>query len=77
MVAAKLANMPRGGDTVSDQSANLRNAKTTQTQAAQLLNVSERTVNSNQARFIWGHFMGRVKSLQVKNSRPPGKPCFV
>jgi len=74
MVAAKLAKLGQGqrADRVDPQIYG-----TTQTQAAQLLNVSERTVNSNQARFIWGHFMGRVESLQVEYSRPPGKLRFV
>ena len=46
MVAAALANMPVGGDTVSDHSANLRNAQTSIAEAADLLNVSERSVNT-------------------------------
>lgn len=45
-VAAKLANMKRGGDRKSDQTANLQDdrASITQAQAAQMLNVSERSV---------------------------------
>lgn len=45
-VAAKLANMKRGGDRKSDQTANLQDdrAPVTQAQAAQMLNVSERSV---------------------------------
>lgn len=46
MVAASIANMQRGGDTVSEQSANLRNGLVSQTQAAEMLNVSERAVSS-------------------------------
>jgi len=38
--------MPVGGDTVSDHSANLRNAQTSQSDAAKLLKVSERSVNT-------------------------------
>lgn len=45
-VAAKLANMTHGGDRKSDQAANLQDdrAPVTQAQAADMLNVSERSV---------------------------------
>lgn len=43
MVAARLANMKVGGDRVSEHSANLQNA-VSQSQAAELLNVSTRSV---------------------------------
>lgn len=51
MVAAKLANMRRGGDRPSAndsnfESANLPNGNVSQPQAAEMLNVSERTVRS-------------------------------
>lgn len=45
MVAAKLAKMERGGDMVSEQSANLRNGPT-QSDAAEMLNVSRRAVQT-------------------------------
>lgn len=45
MVAAKLSNIQNGGDRVSEQSANLQSG-TSRAQAAEMLNVSERTVNS-------------------------------
>lgn len=47
-VAAKLANMTRGGDRRSDQSANLHfeNSPVTISQAAEMLNVSERSVKT-------------------------------
>jgi ParB-like chromosome segregation protein Spo0J len=48
MVAAKIANMERGGDRKSDQSANLRN-DISQTNAAALLNVSRRSVQDAKA----------------------------
>lgn len=44
MVAAKLANMARGGDRKSDQTANLHVDSVRQSDAAKLLNVSTRTV---------------------------------
>lgn len=44
MVAAKIANLPHGGDRVSEQAASLPVA--TQAHAAELLNVSERSVRS-------------------------------
>lgn len=44
MVAAKLANMSHGGDRKTDQAANLQLEHVTQTAAADLLNVSPRTV---------------------------------
>lgn len=43
-VAAKLTNMKHGGDRKSDQSANLRLDSVSQPKAAELLNVSRRTV---------------------------------
>lgn len=46
MVAANIANMNRGGDRKGDQTANLQFDTTTRAEAAKLLNVSERTVNS-------------------------------
>lgn len=47
-VAAKLANMPRGGNGNNQfsKSANLQNSNVTQTQAAEMLNVSARSVAS-------------------------------
>lgn len=47
-VAAKLANLTHGGDRKSDQAANLPDdrAPVTQTQAADMLNVSERSVRT-------------------------------
>lgn len=47
-VAAKLANMKRGGDRKSDQAANLPDdpAPVSQAQAADMLNVSERSVRT-------------------------------
>lgn len=45
MVAARLAKMEHGGDRRSDQPANLPLGPT-QAEAAQLLNVSERSVNT-------------------------------
>jgi len=47
MVAAKLATLKHGGDRVSEQAANLPVA--TQAEAAELLNVSERTLRSARA----------------------------
>lgn len=44
MVAAKLANMENGGDRRSDQAANLQSVS--RAKAAELLNVSERTVHA-------------------------------
>ena len=51
MVAAKIANMERGGDKPSERdsnfdSANLPNGKISQDQAAQMLNVSSRSVRT-------------------------------
>jgi phage N-6-adenine-methyltransferase len=46
MVAARLANMKVGGDRVSDHSANLLNGRISQSDAAELLNVSTRTVTA-------------------------------
>lgn len=42
IVAAKIANMPNGGDRVSDQSANLHSGHLTAQEASELLNVSRR-----------------------------------
>jgi hypothetical protein len=47
MVAAKLANMPLGGATY--RSANLPTESVSQSDAAELLNVSERSVNTAKA----------------------------
>lgn len=44
MVAAKLANMSHGGDRKSDQTANLHVDSVSQSDAAEMLNVSTRTV---------------------------------
>ena len=55
MVAAKLANMPHGGDRRSNQVVNSQFEIVTQTEAAELLNVSEWTVN---------------KAAKVKESAP-------
>lgn len=44
MVGAKLANMPHGGDRKSDQAANL--PLVSQSAAADLLNVSDRSIGS-------------------------------
>ena len=44
--AAQVANMQRGGDRVSDQSANLRNAQTSQEEAANQFKVSRRSVQT-------------------------------
>jgi len=44
VVASKLANMAHGGDYTSEQSANLRIAQISQSQASEMLNVSARTV---------------------------------
>lgn len=44
MVAASLANMTVGGDRVSEHSANLQNGSVSQSQAAELLQVSPRSV---------------------------------
>jgi hypothetical protein len=44
MVAAKLANMPHGGDRSAKQAANLPVASVTQPAAAELLHVSSRSV---------------------------------
>jgi hypothetical protein len=52
MVAAKLANMPHGGDRKSDQAANL--PLVSQSTAAELLNVSDRSIRS--AHGLYGHF---------------------
>lgn len=46
MVAAKLANIENGGDRFTEQSANLQSGSTSRAEAAELLNVSERTVNT-------------------------------
>lgn len=56
MIAAKIANMHRGGDRKSDQTANLPNDISNQ-HAAELLNVSERTVRT-------------AKIVQERASRP-------
>ena len=45
MVAANIANLPQGGDRRSDQTANLQ-FETTRAEAAEKLNVSERSVNT-------------------------------
>lgn len=45
-VAAKLANLAHGGDRKSDQAANLPVEAVTQVQAAEMLNVSERSVRA-------------------------------
>ena len=44
MIAAKIANMSHGGDRKSDQAANLPLEKVSQSNAAKLLNVSERGI---------------------------------
>lgn len=44
MVAAKLANMPLGG--ASYRTANLQSDNVSRAEAAKMLNVSERTVNT-------------------------------
>lgn len=44
MVASKLANLARGGDRRSDQSANLHSGSVTSADAAEMFNVSERSV---------------------------------
>jgi hypothetical protein len=44
MIAAKLANMPHGGDRKSDQAANL--PLVSQSAAAEMLNVSDRSIRS-------------------------------
>lgn len=46
LVAAKLANLENGGDRKSDQTANLQSDRITRAKAAEMLNVSERTVNA-------------------------------
>lgn len=46
VVAAKIANMRHGGDRRSDQAANLPVENVSQSAAAEMLNVSERTVRS-------------------------------
>jgi len=48
MIAAKLANMSVGGDKKSSeyQTANLQNDNVSRAEAAKLLNISERTVNT-------------------------------
>ena len=46
MVAARIANMKRGGDRKSDQSAYLRFDRISQSEAAIMLNVSRRAVQS-------------------------------
>ena len=46
MVAAKLANVDHGGDRKTDQAANLQVDRTSRAESAQMLNVSERSVNS-------------------------------
>lgn len=53
MIAAELANMQRGGDKVSEQSAILRNGQISQPEAARLLNVGERSVQT--ASFVREH----------------------
>jgi hypothetical protein len=49
VVASKLAKLPRGGDRRSNQSANLHFGPVTSADAAEMLNVSERSVNSARA----------------------------
>jgi len=46
MVGAKIANIDYGGDRVSDQAANLQLGPTTRAEAADMLNISERSVNT-------------------------------
>jgi ParB-like chromosome segregation protein Spo0J len=46
MVGARLANLENGGDRRSEQCANLRSEKISQPKAAELLNVSRRSVQS-------------------------------
>ena len=46
MAAANLANIQAGGDRVSEQSANLRNGLISQDEAAELLQVSRRSVQT-------------------------------
>ena len=46
MVAAKLANLKNGGDRISEHSANLQTGAVSQFDAADMLNVSTRTVAS-------------------------------
>ncbi len=46
MVAAKLANLKNGGDRISEHSANLQTGAVSQSDAADMLNVSTRTVAS-------------------------------
>jgi ParB family chromosome partitioning protein len=46
MVAAKLSNMNRVDTLIQNRSANLQNDKVSRAEAAELLNVSERTVNA-------------------------------
>ena len=43
MVAASIANLENGGDRITDQSANLHSASISRSNAAEKLNVSERT----------------------------------
>lgn len=45
MIAADIANLPRGGDRKTDQAANRRIDAVTQPEAAKMLNVSERSVS--------------------------------
>jgi hypothetical protein len=46
MVGANIANLSRGGDRTSEQSANLRFAQTSIAEAAQAVNVGVRTITS-------------------------------
>jgi hypothetical protein len=56
MVAARLANLEAGGDKKSTkyQTANLQFDSITRSQAAQKLNVSERSVNTKSIAGSWG-----------------------
>lgn len=45
MVGAKIANLQNGGDRLTEQSANLQSGSVTRKQAANLMQVSERSVN--------------------------------
>jgi len=49
MVASRIANMRRGGDRRSDQAANLPVGSVSQSKAAALMNVSERSVRDGSA----------------------------
>lgn len=46
MVAASIANLSNGGDRLSEQSANLQSGSVSRAEAAEKLNVSERTASS-------------------------------